>query len=156
MSAREIAREAGPLIMRVVAGAVFVVHGVQKITGGVEGFAGFVESLGIPAPLVVAYAVTALEVVGGALLIVGLISRVVGGLLALEMLATAFIVKVGLLGTPFIASEGAGWELDLALFALSAGILLIGPGRVAFDAAFGIERSRGRAPSQPSTQDTAR
>lgn len=145
MSAREILGEAAPLIMRVVAGAVFVAHGIGKVTGGIDGFAGFVESLGIPASLVVAYAVTGLELVGGALLIVGLLSRVVGALLALEMLATAFVVKVGLQGTALIASGGTGWELDIALFALSAGVALIGPGRVSLDAAFGIDKTERTA-----------
>lgn len=140
MSAPDALREAAPLIMRVVAGAIFVAHGIGKITGGIDGFAGFVESLSIPAPTVVAYAVTGLELIGGALLVVGLLSRLVGALLALEMLATAFVVKVGLQGTALIASSGTGWELDLALFALSAGVALIGPGRVALDAAFGIEK----------------
>lgn len=141
MSAREGLGHAALLIMRVVAGAVFVAHGVGKVADGIDGFAGFVESLGIPAPTVVAYAVTGLELIGGALLIVGLLSRVAGALLALEMLATAFVVKVGLQGTALIASGGTGWELDIALFALGAGVALIGPGRVALDAAFGIDET---------------
>src|SRR3712207_5960442 len=143
-------RDLGPTLARVVVGAVMLAHGWQKITNGVDGFAGFVDQLGIPAPTFMAYLVTGLELIGGALLIVGLLSRVTATLLAVQMLFTAFLVKVANLGVPFIGSEGTGWELDITLFAAFGAIVLLGPGLFALDSVVGIEERRAaRASRRP-------
>lgn len=137
--------DAGRLVLRVIAGVIIAAHGIEKIQGGVGGFAGFVDSLGIPAPTAVAYLVTGLETAGGILLILGLLSRVAGLLLALEMIGTAFFVKLISLDLGVIAAEGVGMELDLILLAAFAGVVFLGPGRVSLDAVFGIEGERRRA-----------
>lgn len=131
--------DAGRLLLRLIAGVVITSHGIQKIQGGVENFAGFVGSLGIPLPTATAYLVTGLELVGGILLIVGLLSRLGGLLLALEMIGTTLLVKVDV---GLISAEGVGAELDLVLLAAFAGIVLLGPGRASLDAVLGIEGER--------------
>jgi uncharacterized membrane protein YphA (DoxX/SURF4 family) len=145
-------REAGPTVLRVITGLVMAVHGWQKITNGVDGFAGFLEQLALPAPMVLAYVVTVLEFGGGLLLLAGLLSRLVGLLLAIHMLFTSFVVKVGKLDVPLIADQGTGWELDIVLFAAFVAIVLLGPGSLSLDAAVGIEqREAGRAPGDRRT-----
>lgn len=131
--------DAGRFLLRLIAGLVISAHGMQKIQGGVENFAGFVGSLGLPLPTATAYLVTGLELVGGILLIVGLLSRLGGLLLALEMIGTTLLVKVDL---GLIPAEGVGAELDLVLLAAFAGVVLLGPGRASLDAVLGIEGER--------------
>ena len=52
-----LAGNLGLLALRCVAGLSFALHGYDKIFGenGVAGFAGYIESLGIPMPLVAAW-----------------------------------------------------------------------------------------------------
>lgn len=123
--------DAAILILRLAAGVVLAYHGWQKLQD-VAGFAGFVESLDIPAPDLVAYLVTYLEFLGGMALIIGVATRYVAGLFAIEMVFTNVLVKfdVGL-----IASEGGvGAELDILILAIALSLVLVGAGRWAVDA----------------------
>lgn len=126
-------RGVGPLLLRVTVGAIFLAHGWPKLSGGVSGFAPSVARLGIPAPTVVAWLVVLLEVVGGVMLIVGLLTRLVGLMAALEMLGTTLFVKAprsGLIASP---GTGCGAELDLALLVGALAVVFMGPGLFAVD-----------------------
>lgn len=143
------------LTLRVVVGAVMLAHGLQKITGGVEAFAGFVASLGLPLPTLTAYAVVFVEAVGGGLLLVGLLTRLWGLLIALLMVGTTLTAKLddGLIA----AGEGVGAELDLVLLAGALAITMLGPGRASLDGLLGLERPSadraGRVDGRRSEQD---
>lgn len=127
------------LALRLAAGSVLAYHGWLKI-GDVSGFAGFVESLGVPAPTLMAYVVTYLEFLGGIALIVGLATRYVAALFVVEMAFTISLVKVDV---GLIAAEGgAGAELDLLILATALSLVLTGAGRWSLDALF-LGRSRG-------------
>lgn len=131
--------DAAVLILRLAAGVVLAYHGWQKLQD-VAGFAGFVESLNIPAPDFVAYLVTYLEFLGGIALIVGVATRYVAALFAIEMVFTNVLVKfdVGL-----IASEGGvGAELDILILAIALSLVLVGAGRWAVDALVTGRRTR--------------
>lgn len=122
-------------MLRVILGIVFIAHGWDKLQRGPANFAGFLTSLNLPAPEVLAWIVTLLELVGGILLLIGAATRLVAFLLALEMIGTTLLVKVdvGLIG-----QQGAGAELDIALFAGAVAILLLGPGKAAVDNRIGL------------------
>lgn len=131
--------DAAILILRLAAGVVLAYHGWQKLQD-VAGFAGFVESLDIPAPDFVAYLVTYLEFLGGIALIIGIATRYVAALFAIEMVFTNVLVKfdVGL-----IASEGGvGAELDILILAIALSLVLVGAGRWAVDALLTGRRMR--------------
>jgi putative oxidoreductase len=128
----------GLLVLRGVVGVVMAYHGWEKVTGGVENFAGFLESLSVPFPGLMAYVVTGLELGGGILLAVGLLTRLWGLLIAIEMVFTTILVKVDL---GLIAPETAGAELDLLILAGCLMLVLIGPGAISLDRALGLERS---------------
>ncbi len=87
-----------------------------------------------------AYVVTFVELVGGALLIVGLLSRLSALLLTIDLAVAILLVKVtiGFISPP--QSQLPGAELDLALIAGLLVILLAGPGRFSLDYALGIDR----------------
>ena len=121
--------EASTLILRVILGITFFVHGVVKFQGGVENIVGWFDAIGLPGFL--AYVVASIEVVGGLALILGLGSRVVSALLALLMIGATLKVKlaVGFLGN----GEMAGYELDLALLAMAVFIAINGSKMFALD-----------------------
>ncbi|GBF77104.1 oxidoreductase [Paenibacillus sp. 598K] len=97
-------------IMRVVIGILFVFHGVDKFQMGLGNVEGWFSSIGVPGFL--AYVVAIAELVGGILLIIGLFTRYVSGLLIVILVGAIFSAKlsVGVLGD----GQMAGYELDLA------------------------------------------
>ena len=122
-------------VIRVVAGIIFIAHGKAKLDGGMQGTAGFFGSVGVPFPDLMAPFITALEIGGGLLLIIGLGTRIVALLFALEMIGTTLLVKTDL---GLIAQQGAGAELDLALLAGMLAVLFLGPGNLAVDNKIGL------------------
>jgi putative oxidoreductase len=112
-------------ILRILVGVIFLLHGLPKLQG-MAGFAGFLTSLGVPAPGVFAFLVTALEVGGGLLLILGLATRWVSLLFAIQMLVTTLLVKLPNAG--FIAPQGGGSGAELDLLLLAAALILLTQG----------------------------
>ncbi|MCW9131546.1 DoxX family protein [Bacillus paramycoides] len=106
----------GNLIIRIVLGVTFLMHGLTKFQSGIDNIAGWFTSIGLPGGL--AYGVATVELVGGLLLILGLGVRYIGLLFALVMVGAIVKVKwsAGLLGD----GKNPGFELELALLAMGA------------------------------------
>jgi putative oxidoreductase len=115
----------GLLIVRLVLGITFAIHGFDKFQGGIGNTAMWFDSIGIPQFMT--YVVAIIELVGGALMILGLGTRVIGALFAIVMVVAIFKVKLalGFMGN----GQMAGYELDLALMAMSA-LLALGGSRL--------------------------
>ncbi|KOS24685.1 DoxX [Bacillus anthracis] len=111
----------GNLIIRIVLGVTFFVHGLAKFQSGIDNVAGWFTSIGLPGGL--AYGVATVELVGGLLLILGLGVRYIGLLFALVLVGA--IVKVnwsaGLLGD----GKNPGFELELALLSMGAYLFVV-------------------------------
>ena len=75
----------GPLVLRFAAGVVFVAFAVGKFTR-YDAESGAFDRYGIPFPEVTTYLVGVLELVGGVLLIVGLVTRPIALALAGNMI----------------------------------------------------------------------
>jgi putative oxidoreductase len=135
--------ELGPLAVRVIVGTIMAAHGLQKVQAGPANFGAFLGQMGVPLPTLMGYVVTLVEVVGGVLLIVGLLSRLAALVLTIDLVVAILLVKVnvGFLSPP---QGGAGAELELALIAGFLVILLAGPGRLSVDHALGYEGSARR------------
>ena len=129
-------RNLGLLVARGIPGVIFLYHGWQKLDGGLDGVGMFFKSLSIPLPDLMAYVVTFGELIGGALLIVGFLTRLTAVLFFIEMICTTLIVKIDI---GLIARGGAGAELDLALLAAVAAVACFGPGSLSVDRNAGIE-----------------
>ena len=86
---------------------------------------------------------TFVELVGGILLIVGLLSRLVALLITIDLVVAVLLVKTGVGLLSPMDSPGVGAELDLALIAGLLAVLFVGPGRYSLDHALGIERAPG-------------
>src|SRR3954466_2704813 len=128
-----------PLVVRVIVGIIMAMHGWQKLTQ--MGPANFGEQmlggLGVPLPVFMGYVVTFVELFGGILLILGLLSRLAALLLTIDLVVAILLVKVniGLLS----GSNGTGAELELALIAGFLVVLLAGPGKLSVDHSLGYE-----------------
>ncbi|MFJ2367713.1 DoxX family protein [Microbacterium sp. NPDC087665] len=130
----------GLLVLRVVVGAIFVAHGAQKIfeytlAGTIGSFAG----MGVPLPEIAAPLVAFVELIGGAMLLVGLFTRLAGILLAVDMLVALVLVH---LPAGLWVGEG-GYEFVAVLGAVALALAFTGAGR------FSVDRGvlRGRAPA---------
>ena len=141
---------AGPdmaaLVIRVVVGPVLAYHGYRKVDSGVGNFIeSTVTRLDVPLPTLVGYAVVAIELIGGLCLLAGLLTRLWGLLVAVEMVAIVFVVKadVGLIAPRGV---GVGFELDLVVAACAVALVILGPGRVSLDGALGWERTPESGP----------
>lgn len=132
----------GLVILRIVLGIAFVIHGWGKLSGGVGGVAGFFGGmLGIPAPELMAWVVTIVELVGGILLIVGALTQIAGILLALDMLGAIFFAYLRT-GAPFIENSAIPWEKEAVFAAAALCLALAGPGAWSVDDAMSDARTR--------------
>ena len=80
--------------------------------------------VGLPASL--ALPIGLLEVLGGIVLLLGLLTRIASILLMVEMIGSTIVAKLpkGFVG---------GYELDLLLMALTISLILTGPGRLSIE-----------------------
>jgi putative oxidoreductase len=125
--------EVSTLILRIVLGISFFVHGLAKFQGGIENTVGWFDSIGLPGFL--AYGVALVEVVGGIALILGLFTRIVSFIFVLLMVGAVIKVKLaaGFLGN----GQSAGYELDLAFMAMAVSIAITGSKAYALDSIIG-------------------
>lgn len=79
----------GPLAGRLLIAFIFVMAGWSKI-GGFEGTVGYIESVGLPLPVIAAAVAIIVELGGGLLIAFGYKARWAAAALALFTLATAF------------------------------------------------------------------
>ena len=119
-------QDLGKLILRVTLGALVLLHGVAKLSGGLAGIVGLVEAQGLPGFL--GYAVLVGEVLAPLMLLAGFHARIGGLLVAINMLVAIALVHMGDLGS--LNSQG-GWALELQgmFLGTALAIALIGPGR---------------------------
>jgi putative oxidoreductase len=116
----------GKLVLRVALGGMILLHGIAKLTGGIDFITGAVTSAGLPAFF--AYGVYLGEVVAPALLIAGFYSRIGAAVVAINMM---FAIGLAHRAELFTLNQTGGWSLELQgmfLFAAVA-LALIGPGR---------------------------
>ena len=119
-------QDLGKLILRITLGALVLLHGVAKLSGGLAGIVGMVEAQGLPGFL--GYAVLVGEVLAPLMLLAGFHARIGGLLVAINMLVAIVLVHMGDLGS--LNSQG-GWALELQgmFLGTALAIALIGPGR---------------------------
>jgi len=115
----------GALLLRVSLGTMYLTHGVvlKWWTFGLQGTAGYFESVGLPAAL--AYATVFAELIGGTMLILGIQSRWVALALSPILLGALWVHSGN--GWVFTA-QGGGWEYPLYLIVLSLVQALVGDG----------------------------
>ncbi len=136
-----LVRDAIMLIARIGLGAIFIAHGWQKfsewtVAGTTQSF----HQMGVPASEVSAPFSTYVELIGGALLILGALTPLAGLLLAINMIGAMVLVH---LDAGVFVDQG-GWELVAALAAGSLLLAAAGPGRLSLDQLIFRGRKTGR------------
>ncbi len=125
------------LLLRATLGVMFVAHALLKYyVFTLPGTVQFFESLGLPGFL--AYATFWAELVGGALILLGLGARYVSVGLIPVLLGAAWAHAGN--GWVFSAPNG-GWEYPVFLVAVSAAVALLGDGAFALKDAFASNRT---------------
>ncbi|GAA4401460.1 DoxX family protein [Tsukamurella soli] len=139
--------DVGLLVLRVALGVILVGHGAQHLFGlwGGPGLGGFQKFLANSGPdgdptlgfhhyvEVLAVANGVVELVGGVMLVVGVLTPIAAsGALGAMIVAALYKLTLGGTGFEFFAAK-SGIELELMLGCAAVGVLLAGPGRLSLD-----------------------
>lgn len=122
----------GLLVLRLVLGALFIAHGLQKLFGwfqgdGIDGTIRLVESFGFHEQTsVLAWVIGVTELTGGTLVLLGLFTPA-GAAAILGLMGSAIWVKFN--GNDFVGRV----ELESIYAAAAFALLFTGPGRVSLD-----------------------
>lgn len=116
----------GLLIVRLVMGLAFILHGWGKIQAPFS----WMPNSTIPGIFLFLAALS--EFGGGIALILGVLTRLAGLGMACTMAVAVYFHAV-VFGDPFVSKGGGSYELGLVYLALSVMFVLTGPGRYSLD-----------------------
>ena len=133
--------DVGILVLRLTLAASFIGHGAQKFGffggPGIQGFAaGTLAPYGFRFPIVLAYVNGLTELVGGVLVALGALTP----LAACSLMAVMIDSTLLKFSNGFFFTNPGGYEIDVALGGMAAGVVLLGAGRIALDAAVPVMR----------------
>ena len=118
--------DTGKLVLRLALGALILLHGISKLSSGIDGITAMVSAAGMPA--FVAYGVYIGEVLAPLMVLAGWYARIGAGVIAVNMLFALGLVHRA---DVFAFGETGGWALELqGMFLFTAlAIACLGPGR---------------------------
>ena len=130
----------GPLVLRLVIGAIFMAHGAQKLFGwfggyGLDGTGQWLASIGLGPGYLMALLAGSAEFFGGLALLLGVLVRPAAIALAVTMLVAIFSVHID----NGLFMDKNGYEYALALLVVSVSLAISGAGKASVDAA--VQRS---------------
>jgi uncharacterized membrane protein YphA (DoxX/SURF4 family) len=138
---------ASVILIRLVVGGVFLSEGIQKFLYPAENGVGRFTKIGIPAPEVMAPFVGVVEIVCGALILIGLLTRLAAIPLIINMLVAILSTKIPILlghgfwgfslrTLPYYGFWGMAHEsrTDFAMLLGSIFLLIVGAGAWSLDA----------------------
>ena len=121
------------LILRLTAGAIFVAQGFVKLTRppdvphGRANLEAMIAQRGLPRPRETAVLVSAIELVFGLMVLVGMSTR-------LATVPLAGVLLVAIAGFKFRSGFIGGWDWPLSVLTILVAIALLGPGAYSVDA----------------------
>lgn len=107
------------LILRVGVGWVFLRHGIAKVGMGAAAVAGFFHGLGIPFPHEAAVVVIAVETVGAACVVLGVLTRFWAACMVVDMIVAITVA---------VMPTGRAWEIEGLLLAAALALVGLGDG----------------------------
>jgi putative oxidoreductase len=151
------------LPLRLVMGAGFLAHGLAKLSRGPAKFGLLLHQAGVPFPVPTAWLVTALEILGGLALIVGLLVTLVSIPLIVSMLV-AIVTVQGHYGFSAVNTIGLtptgpvfgppGYEINLLYIAGLLALALSAPTRFSIDSLITTPRFPGSGETRRSHTPT--
>jgi putative oxidoreductase len=125
---------ASVLLIRLLVGAVFLSEGIQKFLFPNDLGVGRFMKIGIPAPQVMAPFVGIVEIVCGALIILGLLTRFAAIALIIDMLVAISTTKIPILVKSGFWAMAHEARVDYAMFLGAVFLVIVGAGRASMDA----------------------
>jgi uncharacterized membrane protein YphA (DoxX/SURF4 family) len=146
------------ILIRLYAGAVFLSEGIQKFLYPDALGTGRFDKAGIPAPGFFAPLDGVLEIVCGALILAGLLTRLATVPMIVDMVGALLITKLPILwgDAPLFDGAGGWWDFahesrtDLAQLCGSLFLLLVGAGAYSLDARLHTGLSGAPAAPRPA------
>lgn len=139
------------LLARLTLGAVLILRGWNRLMaeGGMGAQVQYLADRQVPAPEVMAWGATLFEFGGGVFLVFGLLTPLIGAVLAIEQILVIVWTNWfnGLQGGP----SGPGFETNLAQASVGLVFLAFGGGRAALDNLF--KRPKDDVDEQPLMND---
>ena len=123
------------LVGRVAIGVCFIIHALGKLgvvgTGNMQGFVAWLEELGVPLAPIQARMAMLSELIGGALLTVGLFTRPA----CLVLIGTMIVAgRLGHKGAGYlITNDPPGAEYTINLAVICFVLVVLGPGAISLD-----------------------
>jgi putative oxidoreductase len=133
-----------PLVLRLIVGFGFMQHGYAKLARGPADFTQILHALGMPFPELLAWATIAVEILGGAAVLLGAFVALASIPMAFVLLVAIFTVHLpdgfSSIKLQAITATGAqfgqpGYETDLLYLACLAALVLGGVGPWSVDGA---------------------
>ncbi len=131
--------DAALLVIRIVLGVIFIVHGGQKLFAwyggpGIQGFTQGMGRFGVAHPVPLGWMAALSEFGGGLLVLLGLLTPFAAALIISTMLVAIARVHFA---KGFFNTKG-GWEFNLSLITLALVLVLLGAGAISIDHLLGI------------------
>jgi uncharacterized membrane protein YphA (DoxX/SURF4 family) len=130
------------VLIRLIVGGVFLSEGIQKFLFPGELGVGRFSKIGIPSPEVMAPFVGAYEIVCGALILIGLLTRPAAGVMIIDMVVAISTTKL-----PMLLKDGF-WKMahearvDYSMLLGSIFLLIVGAGLWSVDARLSAKTPR--------------
>ena len=128
--------------LRLMLGFGFAAHGYAKLMRGPANFASTLQALGVPAPHLMSWVTTLIELVGGVMVMAGAFVVPVSVPLTIVMLTAMFTVhlRYGFSTIKLVSANAAGakfgppgYEMNLLYIVGLLTLVLGGPGRLSVD-----------------------
>jgi putative oxidoreductase len=112
------------ILLRISVAGIFLAHAIVRITGGtIDRFAGYLGDKGFPFALIIVWLITAYEIIGGVLLIIGKFTKWISLGFILMLLSGIIIIHAN--NGWFVGEHGSGgieysFILIIALIVIAA------------------------------------
>jgi putative oxidoreductase len=135
---------AATLIVRLLVGGIFFLEGVKKFLFAEQWGAGRFTRIGIPAPHIMGPFVGVVEIVGGLLLLVGLLTRLASLPLIIDISVAIASTKIPILFKSGFWPMEAEARTDYSMLLGSIYLLIVGAGAWSLDAWLASKRGGGK------------